>query len=143
MTHDPRLTTPDPRPLLLYDGECGFCAARVQFLLRHDRRRTLRFAPLGGVTARGVFATHPELAGIASLVWVERSGGEERVAVRSAAALSAAAYLGGLWRVALAAYIIPGPWRDWTYDLIARHRHRLGSSECLVPGPADAARFLP
>lgn len=135
--------TPDPRPLLLYDGECGFCAARVQFLLRHDRRRTLRFAPLGGATAREVFQRHPALAGTDSLVWVEKAGAEERVAIRSAAALRAAAYLGGLWRVAVAAYIIPRPWRDRAYDLIARHRHRLGSSACLVPSPADAARFLP
>ena len=135
--------THDPPPLLLYDGTCGFCAARVQFLLRHDRRRTLRFAPLGGATAQGVFQRHPSLAGTDSLVWVEMSGADERVAIRSAAALSAAAYLGGLWRAALAAYIIPGPWRDRVYDLIARHRHRLGGIECLVPGPADAERFLP
>lgn len=135
--------THEPRPLLLYDGSCGFCAARVQFLLRHDRRRTLRFAPLAGSTAAGVFARHPELAGSDSLVWVEQGGGAERVSIRSAAALRAAAYLGGLWRLARAGYIIPRTWRDAAYDLIARHRHRLGGEQCLVPGAREQERFLP
>ena len=33
-------------PILLYDGTCGFCAESLQLVLRHDRRRTLRFAAL-------------------------------------------------------------------------------------------------
>ncbi|HEU5358149.1 MAG TPA: DUF393 domain-containing protein, partial [Gemmatimonadales bacterium] len=93
MTHD--------LPLLLYDGDCGFCARQVRFLLRHDRRKALRFAPLGGPTARGVLERHPELAGVDSLMWVDDLGGaQERVRVRSEAVLAVAAYLGGLWRLA-------------------------------------------
>ena len=135
MTHTP--------PLLLYDADCGFCARQVQFLLRHDRRGTLRFAPLGGVTARGVLARHPELAAVDSLVWVADAGGPgERVRVRSDAVLAAAAYLGGLWRLGRAGAIIPVGWRDALYDSVARHRHQLESSECLVPTQDQAARFL-
>ena len=35
-----------PRPVLLYDGTCGFCAESVQLVLRHDRRGALQFAAL-------------------------------------------------------------------------------------------------
>ncbi|HEV2290294.1 MAG TPA: DCC1-like thiol-disulfide oxidoreductase family protein [Gemmatimonadales bacterium] len=142
MTLDPRPVTHD-LPLLLYDAACGFCTRQVQFLLRHDKRGTLRFAPLGGVTARGVLERHPELEGVDSMVWVESGAAGERAAVRSDAALHAARHLGGLWRCATFGYIIPRHWRDTVYDLIARHRHRFGGPTCAVPGPEDAGRFLP
>ena len=132
-------------PILLYDGECGFCAANVQFILRHDPGGRLRFAPLQGAFATAVRARHPELQGVDSMVWVDpASGGDsERVFARSAAALRAARYLGGFWRLALAAALIPRTIRDAAYDFIARHRHQLAGGEtCLVPAPDVRARFL-
>ncbi|MGH7734207.1 MAG: thiol-disulfide oxidoreductase DCC family protein [Gemmatimonadales bacterium] len=129
--------------LVLYDGECGFCAGQVQFILRHDRRRVLCFAPLEGVTARGILMRHPELAGVDSLVWVEHPGGSgERVRIRSAAVLAISSYLGGLWRLGRVGAIIPLGWRDALYDVVARHRHRLAGVACVVPTPDEAARFL-
>jgi predicted DCC family thiol-disulfide oxidoreductase YuxK len=129
-------------PVLYYDGTCGFCATSVQWVLRRDQRRTLRFAALQGETARPILALHPELASVDSVVWVEG----DRVAVRSAAALAVARYLGGGWSVAARlAALVPRPIRDWSYNLIARHRHKLTANgpECLVPTPAERARFLP
>jgi predicted DCC family thiol-disulfide oxidoreductase YuxK len=135
-----------PGPVLLYDGACGFCGATVRLVLRHDRRGTLRFAALGGVYGERVAGRHPELAGVDSVVWVDPPGeGEpERVFVRSAAVLRVAGYLGGPWRVLLAAWAVPRPLRDAAYDLVARHRHRLpGAGEaCVVPTPDQRARFL-
>ncbi len=131
-------------PVLLFDGECGLCASGVQFMLRHDRRGAVRFAPLQGIYAALVRSRHPELNGIDSMVWVEQDkNGNERVFVRSAAGLTAASYLGGIWRLAAVGRLIPSPVRDWAYDLMARHRHgALGSPTCLVPAPEHRARFL-
>lgn len=141
------------RPLLLYDGTCGFCAASVQWVLARDRVGTLRFAPLQGETARPILARHPELAGVDSVVWVE--GREqaletlkalERVRVRSDAALAVGRYLGGFWGVAARiAAPVPRALRDRVYDLIARHRHKLtrNGPECLVPTAEERGRFLP
>ena len=133
-------------PVLLYDGGCGFCAANVQFLLRHDRAGRLRFAALQSAFGASIRARHPELSRIDSMVWVEPSTAREneQVFVRSAAALRAASYLGGIWRVALALALVPRPARDAAYNLMARHRHRLtGFTEtCLVPTPEVRARFL-
>src|SRR6202047_366084 len=79
--------------VLLYDGTCAFCAESVQTVLRHDRRGTLKFAPLHGVFAASVRARHPELESIDSMVWVDLApGGSEQVLVRSAAALRVARY---------------------------------------------------
>lgn len=134
-----------PQDVLLYDGACGFCEASVQFVLRHDRAKLLKFAPLKGALASAVTARHPELAHIDSIVWVERLGGrDEQVHVRSAAMLEVAAYLGGMWRVASFARVIPAKLRDAIYALVARHRHRLigGRSGCLVLSAEEQARFL-
>ena len=132
-------------PILLYDGACGFCQASVQWVLRRDRRRTLRFAPLQGAVGSAIRARHPELATADSVVWVEDPGGPaERVAIKSAAEAEALRYLGGGWGLLRMAGIAPRALRDAVYDLVARHRHRLplGAEACLLPGPEERARFL-
>jgi len=117
----------------------------VRFLLRHDRRGTLRFAPLQGPWAAQLIARHPELMDIDSLLWVEnRADGAELVLARSAAALRVAGYLGGPWRLAQVAWLTPRAARDWAYDLFARHRHQLftPAAGCYVPPREVRARFL-
>jgi predicted DCC family thiol-disulfide oxidoreductase YuxK len=79
------------------------------------------------------------------MVWVERDvDGHTRVWLRSAAALRAAEYLGGPWRLAAIAHLVPPALRDRVYDLIARHRHTLFGSEasCDVPQASMRARLL-
>lgn len=133
-------------PVLLYDGACGLCGAAVRFVLAHDRRGTLRFAALGGAYGRSLVERHPELREADSMVWIEppAAGRPERALVRSAAAIRVAAYLGGGWALARAAWLVPRPLRDAAYDLVARHRHRLGGAAgaCYVPTPGERARFL-
>jgi predicted DCC family thiol-disulfide oxidoreductase YuxK len=133
-------------PVLLYDGLCGFCDGTVQFILKHDRRGTLRFATLQGEFARGVIARHPELQGVDSLVLVEPADDStsERVSVRSAGALRLARYLGGPWHIARAVAIVPRFVRDWAYDGFARIRYRVFGryDSCPIPSPAQRARFI-
>ena len=133
-------------PVLLYDGLCGFCDGTVQFILRHDRRGTLRFATLQGDFARGVIDRHPELEGVDSLVLVERDpgSGTEKVHVRSAGALRVARYLGGAWHLARATAIVPRFIRDAAYDGFARIRYRVFGryDSCPIPSPEQRARFI-
>lgn len=134
-----------PTPVLLYDGTCGFCAESVQLVLRHDAQRTLKFAALDSAFGRAVLARHPELARVDSVVWYDPvPGAGERLLTRSSAALQVARYLGGPWRLATLAGLIPRFLRDPLYDLVARHRHQLarGGPQCLVPTPDQRARFL-
>jgi predicted DCC family thiol-disulfide oxidoreductase YuxK len=132
-------------PVLLYDGLCGFCDSTVQFILKHDRRGTLRFATLQGDYARDVIARHPELAGVDSLVLVEPdASGKERVYVRSEGALQVARYLGGAWNLARGLRIIPRFLRDAAYDGFARIRYRVFGhyDSCPIPSPEQRARFI-
>ena len=135
----------DPGPVLLYDGQCGFCSGTIQWILRHDPHGSLRFAPLEGTLGGALRVRHPD-ATVDSLLWFEPATptSPERLLVRSDAALRVARYLGGRWRLAAMLAIIPRPLRDAGYDLIARHRHRLtrGGERCVLPTPAQRARFL-
>lgn len=133
---------PAEAPVLLYDGSCGFCSTTVELVLRHDRLGTLRFAALESRFGEQALAQHPELRGVDSVVWVDPANGQ--VLTRSAAGLRVAAYLGGLWRLALLLWFVPRPIRDWGYDFIARHRHVLirRGAHCLVPAPEVRHRFL-
>ena len=134
------------RPVLLYDGLCGFCDGTVQFILERDRRGTLGFATLQGDFARDVIARHPEIAGVDSLVLVEPdvASGRERVFVRSEGALRVARYLGGAWHLARGVAIVPRPLRDWAYDAFARIRYRVFGEydSCPIPSPEQRARFI-
>ena len=132
-------------PVLLYDGNCGFCDRTVKFALKRDPGGILRFASLQGAYGTEVQARHPELAGVDSLVWVEGSRKTERVWVRSDGALRFAAYVGGVWGVmAVLGRIVPRALRDAAYDAFARRRYRWfgTSANCKLPQPHELARFI-
>ena len=138
--------TASRKPLLVWDGDCGFCARSVQFILKHDRRRTLQFAARDGAAGQAVRARHPEYRSVESLLWVERRDGRETVYAYSDAVLQTAQYLGGVYG-ALAAVggFVPRALRDPVYNFIARIRKRLmgGASACRLPSPDESARMLP
>ena len=131
-------------PVLLYDGVCGFCNRSVQLILDHDRRGLMRFAALQSDYGQAVIERHPELRGVDSVIYVEQAPGGERVHVRSDAALKVAAYLGGFWRIFLAARVLPRALRDHCYDLFARNRYKLFGKydSCMLPPPGVRSRFL-
>jgi hypothetical protein len=131
----------------------------VQFILRHERHGdSLRFASLESRFGRLITASDPQLAGVDSLIWAEpaTSGVPSplapghpipplRTLVRSDAVIAVAAYLGGVWRgLAALGSLVPRVVRDWAYDVVARNRHRVPgrSGSCLLPTPAERARFL-
>ncbi len=132
-------------PVLLYDGSCGFCQASVQFVLTHEHRHTLQFAPLRGQTGQAILARHPELVAMDTVLWVEHPGTpQERIHHRSAATLAVLRYLGGAWRLLTVFWLVPRPLRDGIYRFVARHRHRIpvASDACALPSPLERERFL-
>ncbi len=138
----------DPEtPVLLYDGECGFCAGSVQFVLRHEgaaRRDALRFAPLQGAFGTMVRERFPDVGGVDSVVWFDPSrDGARAVRLKSAAALAALAHVGGLWRIAAAVgLLVPRIVRDLVYDAIAKRRFEFAAPACLIPTAETRSRFL-
>jgi predicted DCC family thiol-disulfide oxidoreductase YuxK len=79
------------------------------------------------------------------MIWaqLDAHGNVEEFEIRSAAALRIAGYLGGWWSLLVAFWIIPRPVRDWMYNVIARHRHKLVRPDVCFQMPPDSShRFL-
>jgi predicted DCC family thiol-disulfide oxidoreductase YuxK len=117
----------------------------VRVVLRADREgRFFRFAPLGGETFRSLVSAADRAALPDSLVVRTEDG---RLLARSEAVIHLLKRLGGLWRVAGAlGAVVPRPVRDWTYDGVARIRHRLFAKPaevCPVTPRELRARFDP
>jgi predicted DCC family thiol-disulfide oxidoreductase YuxK len=131
-----------PQDLVLYDGTCGLCSRTVQWVIDADRDGRFHFAPLQGATAEAVRARHPDLpADLDSVLYVDRSAGDERVYVCSDAVFRIARRLGRMpfWLAWLSH--LPRWLTDVGYRAVARGRHHLFAS-CPLP-TAVRARFLP
>ena len=130
-----------PRPLLLYDGECGLCARSVRFVLAKERGPELRFAALQSNVGRAVLARHGLGEDLSTVVYVDA---EDRVHLRSGAALRVAGMLRRPWSWARAMLIVPAFLRDAVYRVIARYRMGLfgGTDTCRLPQPGEVERFL-
>jgi len=124
-----------------FDGVCVMCNGFVRFLARHDRNRRLRFASSGSNAGAAAFrAVGQDPDRPFSVVLVD---GEQRY-VESDAIIRSITALGGIWRLAGAARIVPRFVRDATYRIIARNRYRWFGrlDQCPLPDPALGDRFL-
>ncbi|MBC7772889.1 MAG: DUF393 domain-containing protein [Pyrinomonadaceae bacterium] len=130
------------RPILFFDGDCGLCARAVQWCLRHDHKRVLRFAPLQGPTYAAVTAAEKPMD-LNTLVLLDSDG----LHVRSSGALRMVRHLGGIRALGATVllWVVPRVLRDWVYRGIARRRMSWfgPASQCLLPSSEDRGRFLP
>ena len=135
------------RHVVLYDGDCGFCNASVQWLLRLDSRGDFGYAALQGETAARLRAAHSELPqDLDSVLLVESFGRDaERVWWRSHAVFRICSLLGGVYALPGLLRFVPRRLTDHLYNRLARVRHRLmpAAESCQLPSDAQAARFLP
>jgi predicted DCC family thiol-disulfide oxidoreductase YuxK len=129
-------------PVVFFDGVCGLCNRLVDFLIRADRKRALRYSPLQGTTALDHLGARARPEGdYPSMVYWENGETFEK----SEAALKIAAQLGGLWKLAALARLVPKGLRDALYDGVARNRFRwFGRRDtCRLPSPDERQLFLP
>lgn len=127
--------------IVVYDGVCKLCNGWVKFLLPRDRRHTLRFASIQSEAGRALLRKHGYPAENLDTLLVLQG---DRLYIRTAAIFQVLNQLGGIYRLAWLAWLIPAPIRDFAYTRIALNRYRwFGKYDsCLVPGPEDAARFI-
>jgi predicted DCC family thiol-disulfide oxidoreductase YuxK len=153
MRPDPQLS-PDTAaapagPVVLYDGTCGLCNRAVRLLLRIDRRGALRFATLQGGPGQAWLKAHGlPTSDFESMVFVRDWGAEgglrDTHLLRTDALVAALRACGGAGRMLSWIRIVPRPWRDAAYRVLARVRQRLfGEWEPKpLPKAAWAHRFI-
>lgn len=126
--------------VLFFDGVCNLCNRTVDFLVRRDKKRLLRYAPLQGPSAASLLH-ESMIEALPSVVLLENGKAYQR----STAVLRAVSKLGGLWPLAKALLVIPAPIRDVVYDFIGRNRYRwFGKRDsCRLPTQEERELFLP
>jgi predicted DCC family thiol-disulfide oxidoreductase YuxK len=128
-------------PIILYDGECGFCSRSIAWILRRDRAGVFRYAALGSEIGRALLEEHGlPSADPNSVILVTADGAY----ARSDAALEIVRRLRLPWRALGVLRWIPRPLRDAAYRVFARHRYRFfGKADaCSLPAPELRKRFL-
>jgi predicted DCC family thiol-disulfide oxidoreductase YuxK len=132
---------PQGRPVVLYDGACGWCIGWAGWLVRHDRAGRFLLAPLAGETAARYLGPSPP-ADTMALVVPDGSGA--RVLTHAAAVRGVLMHMGGPWPALALLGTLLGPFGDVLYRWIARRRHALpaGAGAC-DPDAVPQARRLP
>lgn len=126
--------------IILFDGECNFCDASVQFIMKRDQAAYFQFASLQSDIGQQLLAKHAIPNYVDSLVLIDNG----HAFIRSTAALRIASKLDGAWKLFMIARIVPSFLRDPLYNLIARNRYKwFGKKEtCMLPTPEQRKRFL-
>lgn len=129
-------------PIILYDGICGFCHWSVQFIIKHNKKGTIKFAALQSETGQELLRKfHLPKNHLDSLVMIRNN----KAYTKSAAVLQVCLELGGYWKLFYGLIMIPKPIRDGVYSFIAKYRyHMFGKMNyCQLPPPHVKKRFLP
>jgi len=134
------MATAHSQRIIFFDGVCGLCNRAVDRLMRIDRKKLFRFAPLQGETAHALLPAGTADA-LGSVVYL-RDG---EVLRGSDATMLIMVDLGGWRKIYGALRIIPRSWHEALYGWVARNRyHWFGKREtCRLPSPEERERFLP
>ena len=127
-------------PIVLFDGECNFCDASVQFIIKNDPEGRFHFASIQSDIGQKLLKEHNVPSNIDSIVLID----EDKAYYKSTAALRICRHLKSFWKLAYMFIVIPVPIRNFYYDIIAKNRYKwFGKKEnCMIPSPNVRARFL-
>jgi predicted DCC family thiol-disulfide oxidoreductase YuxK len=128
-------------PVILFDGVCNFCNAAVNFTIKRDKQKKIRFAALQSGAGRQLIQQYGLPADdMRSFLFIENG----KVYSRSTAALKVCRYLTGLWPLCYGLIIVPAFIRNGIYDWIAKNRYKWfgEKEECMIPTPEIKGRFL-
>lgn len=126
--------------ILLFDGECNFCSASVQFIIKRDPRAYFKFASLQGEEGQKIIENLQIKTEIDSIVLVEG----DQYYIESSAALKVVKRLKGLWKFFYLFWIVPSPIRNLIYRVFAKNRYKWFGKRaaCMIPTPDIRKRFL-
>lgn len=110
-------------------------------MLKHDKRKIIKFASLQSKKGEELLQFHKiSQRSINSFIYLR----EDKIMLKSTAALYLAKDLAGLCKLFFVFIIVPRPIRDFVYSIIAKNRYKwFGKSDsCMIPSADFKDRFL-
>jgi len=126
--------------IILFDGVCNLCNSSVQFIIKRDPKGRFKFASIQSETGQSLLELHGYDKEIDSFILIEN----QKIYFKSSAALMVCRNLNGLWKLLTILRILPAPFRDFFYDVVANNRYKwFGKKEsCMLPTKEMKKRFL-
>lgn len=127
------------KPILFYDGECGFCSATVQFILEHEAHECFLFTPLQGELAARELPK--ELVTDLNTFVVKH---DDVLYTKAQAFFFVARYLNKPYCYMQFGRYIPLVISNSIYDILAKNRDSLSkvSKMCTIPSEQERKRFI-
>ena len=127
------------KSIVLFDGECNFCNASIQFVLNHEKNSELFFSSLQSNTGKEI-QDYFGIKNSESVILIENN----KLYIKSTAALRINKYLRGGFPLLYIFIIIPTFIRNVIYDYIAKKRYKwFGKTDtCMVPNDKIKHRFI-
>lgn len=127
--------------IIFFDGVCNLCSNTVQFIIKNNSHKDLRFSSLQSDFAHEKLKKHPiDLQKVDRIYFLTRG----QLLSQSDAILAIFARLDGIYPYLSYLKFIPSSLRDWGYQFIAKRRYRwFGKKDtCMIPSPELKSRFL-
>jgi predicted DCC family thiol-disulfide oxidoreductase YuxK len=128
-------------PVILFDGVCNFCNGTINFIIKRDKKRVFRYAPLQSEAGQQLLRQHHlPTNGFDSFVLIDNG----KAYKKTTAALHLYPKLGGIWKLVKALWILPPFIRDAGYNIIAANRYKWWGKKdtCMIPSPEVRSLFL-
>ncbi|MEO6491134.1 MAG: thiol-disulfide oxidoreductase DCC family protein [Ferruginibacter sp.] len=127
--------------IILFDGVCNLCNRSIQYVIRHDPKRSFSFATLQGEAGQRLLKEYGLTQNdMNSFVLLS----DKKAYTRSTAALRVAKDLTGIVKYLYGFIIVPPLIRNAVYNMIAKNRYKWFGKKnvCMVPSPDNISRFL-
>ena len=128
--------------IIFFDGVCNLCNSAIQFIIKHDKNRSFRYASLQSELGRKFLEERNlDSKELDSMILVKPN---EAYYYKSTAALYIAKKLSGFYPILSIFLIIPKFIRDFIYDFIAKNRYKWfgKKSNCMIPTTEQQSLFL-
>ena len=125
--------------VVFFDGICNLCQRSIKYLIKYDKKQSLKFASLQGEYANKML--HPtDHKNLESILYFD----SKELYTKSTAILKICNVLGGWHKILLVGYLLPKFIRNMVYDVIAQNRYKwFGRQEhCMVPTNDLKNRFI-
>ncbi len=128
-----------PENIVFYDGDCGFCNRSVNYVLKHDKTKSIHYASLQSEVAKEIFLSNNWPEADLSTFYFMRDG---QLLGKSRAAFKVLKFFPWYMQWLQIFRIFPVGFRDWVYDQIAKRRRRISKGYCVMPDENEKKLFL-
>ena len=124
--------------IVFFDGVCNLCSVVVQWLIKHDKKNVLFFAPLQGSTAKELVPSS-DIVKVDSIVFFYQG----KIYHKSTAVLKIISLLSFPYSLGFLLFVLPRFVRDFVYDWVAKNRyHWFGKkAACWLPDKDLLSKF--